>query len=72
MTKVKEKIYTCHHVQKTVVLTERPLLVTSLPLYITIPVPELLSITLCSMCSIERRTFVTEIPFLLLLLCSQT
>jgi len=39
----------------------------SLPVYIFILVPELLSITLYSVCSIDRRTFVTEIPFLLLL-----
>jgi hypothetical protein len=67
MTEVKEKI-TYHHVPKTVVLTERPLLVTSLPLYIFILVPELLRMTLCT---IERRTFVTEIPFLILLSCYQ-
>jgi len=51
---------------KTVVLTERLLLVTSLPLYIVILMPELLSMTLYS---IESRTFVTEIPFLLLFSC---
>ena len=42
MTKAKgKKNDTCHHVQNTVVLTERLLLVTSLPLYNAILVPEL-------------------------------
>ena len=62
MTKVKEK-NTWHHVPKTVILTERLLLLMSLPHYIFSLVPELLSMALCSMCSIERPTFVTENPF---------
>jgi hypothetical protein len=69
--KSKRKKLTCHHVSKTVVLPERLLLVKSLPLYNVILVPELLIMTLCGMFSIERRTFVTEIHFLLYLSCYQ-
>jgi len=42
--------------QKTVVLTEKLLSITLLPLYIIINVPELLSMAICST---ESQTFVT-------------